>query len=216
LGIAHCVGQALCYYVLRSNGSVIARTTVQPIPPEDLATADMKAQLHAFDTAVRDRLGQPEYVMEVNPHPSSPRMIDVDETEDHLKMWEKDAEMPEADDDPLEFLDNYISAHVLLLEGDTFTKGQVIARKHDIDGNILGKPHINPILDSRIYEVQFEDGHIEEYAANVIAESIYAQVDDKRCEHLILDEITDYRKNPNIAVNDDDRWIIAPNGNHTP
>jgi hypothetical protein len=143
-------------------------------------------------------------------------MIDVDETEDHLKMWEKDAEMPEADDDPLEFLDNHISAHVLLLEGDTFTKGQVIARKHDIDGNILGKPHINPILDSRIYEVQFEDGHIEEYAANVIAESIYAQVDDKRCENLILDEITDYRKNPNIAVNDDDRWIIAPNGNHTP
>jgi hypothetical protein len=184
LGIAHRVGQALCYYVLRSNGSVIARTTIQPIPPEDLATEDMKVQLYAFDAEVRNHLGQPEYVMEVNPHPSSPQMIDVDETEDHLEMWENDAEMPEADNDPPEFLDNYISAHVLLLKGDTFTKGQVIVRKHDIDGNIIGKPHTNLILDSRIYEVQFEDGHIEEYAANVIAESIYAQVDDKGCEHL--------------------------------
>jgi hypothetical protein len=35
LGVAHRVGQALCYYILLENGQVIARTTVQQIPHDD-------------------------------------------------------------------------------------------------------------------------------------------------------------------------------------
>jgi hypothetical protein len=33
-------------------------------------------------------------------------------------------------------------------------------------------------LDTRVYEVEFEDGTQQEYAANLIATSIFAQVDD--------------------------------------
>jgi hypothetical protein len=36
----------------------------------------------------------------------------------------------------------------------------------------------NPILDTRVFEVQFLDGTINEYATNVIAENILAMVDD--------------------------------------
>jgi hypothetical protein len=54
---------------------------------------------------------------------------------------------------------------------------------------------------------------LEEYAANVIADSIYAQVDDEGYEHLIFDEIIDYQKNAAVAVSDDDRYIISANGN---
>jgi len=131
-------------------------------------------------------------------------MIDVDD-DDHLEMWDEEAAMPEADDLPPEFLDEYIAAHVLLPKGDSFVKGQVVARKRDAHGNARGNANSNPILDSRVYEVQFSDGHTEEYAANVIAEAIYAQVDDEGHEHLILDEIIDFRKNAAIAISDDER-----------
>jgi hypothetical protein len=50
------------------------------------------------------------------------------------------------------------------------------------------------ILDTRIYEVQFPDGHMAEYTANVIAECIYSQVDDEGHQYLLLDEIIDYMK----------------------
>jgi hypothetical protein len=124
LGFAHTVGQALCYFILRSNGQVITRTTVQPIPTEELATKGFKQQLTAFDHAVHERLGDPDFVDEVVPHPSSPRMIDIND--DYLEPWEEEAVMPEADDVPPDFLDNYIVVHVLLPKGDTFLKEQMI------------------------------------------------------------------------------------------
>ncbi len=147
LGVAHRVGQAMCYYILQSNGQVIARSTVQPLMPEERDSTMIKQQITEFDRQVQERIGKPEIVLEVEPHPSSPRMIDVDEG--NFEMWEPEAAMPEADDDPPEFLDNYISAHVLLPKGDTFVKGQVVARKRDAEGFVKGKPNANPILDSR-------------------------------------------------------------------
>ncbi len=55
---------------------------------------------------------------------------------------------------------------------------KVVARKRDADGNSVGiLANSNPILDTRIYEVQFPDGHIESYTANITKENMYAQVD---------------------------------------
>ncbi len=47
-------------------------------------------------------------------------------------------------------------------------------RKHDNDGNPIARMHTNPILDTRVFEVQFSDGYVSEYATNVIAENVYA------------------------------------------
>jgi hypothetical protein len=59
------------------------------------------------------------------------------------------------------------------------------------------------VLDTRILEVQFPDGNVQEYAANVIAEHLYSQVDDKGCRYLLMDEIVDHRKD-GLAVAADD------------
>jgi hypothetical protein len=61
-----------------------------------------------------------------------------------------------------------------------------------------------------VYEVQFQDGHTEEYAVNEIAAAIYAQVNDEGFEHLILDEIIDYRKTVAVAVPNEERYVISP------
>ena len=52
----------------------------------------------------------------------------------------------------------------------------------------------NPILDTRVYDVMFPDGAVCQYAANIIAENMYSQVDSNGQHTLLLKEITDHRK----------------------
>ena len=57
------------------------------------------------------------------------------------------------------------------------TKGKIwariIGRKWDQDGKLIGHYHNSPILYTRVYLVQFPDGSISNYAANIIAEAIH-------------------------------------------
>jgi hypothetical protein len=120
--------------------------------------------------------------------------------------------MPEYDKfDPNAF-NQYINAELLLPGGDSLLTGKVIARKKDRDGNPVGRSNANPILDSCVLEVQFNDGVVKEFAANVIAKHIYSQVDSERRRHLILDEIIDHRKDGS-AVAPDDLYVTNRNDN---
>ena len=69
----------------------------------------------------------------------------------------------------------------------------------------------NPFLNTVVYDVQFPDGEIKEYAANVIAENMYSQVDAEGFRYQILDCITNHRKNGN-AVHKDDLYITTKSG----
>ena len=46
-----------------------------------------------------------------------------------------------------------------------------------------------PILDTRTYEAKFPDGEVSEYAANIIAENMWAQCDLEGKQHIIMDSI---------------------------
>ncbi len=70
---------------------------------------------------------------------------------------------------------------------------KVISRKRGADGEPIGIAHTNPILDTRVYNVQFEDGHAECYAANIITENVYTQVDPDGNQFLLMNEIIDHR-----------------------
>ena len=45
-------------------------------------------------------------------------------------------------------------------------------------GVFKGQYNENPILDTRVYEVMFPNGVMQEYSANVIAENMWAQVEE--------------------------------------
>ena len=49
--------------------------------------------------------------------------------------------------------------------GGVTETGKVIGRSVDKDGNVSGKQHNNPILDMRLYDVQFPDESIDKLAA---------------------------------------------------
>ena len=66
--------------------------------------------------------------------------------------------------------------------------------KRDHEGNVIGISNANPILDTREYEVKFEDGDVTELTANVIAESMYAMCDENGNHILLFDAIVDHKK----------------------
>ena len=42
---------------------------------------------------------------------------------------------------------------------------------------VMDIAHVNPIMDTRLYQVEFNGGEVTELTNNVIAESMYAQCD---------------------------------------
>ena len=69
-------------------------------------------------------------------------------------------------------------------------------RLRDKDGLPIGTAHDNPILDTRVYEVEFPDGHTKaSLSANAIAENLFAQVDDEGNRHVLFDEVVTHRTN---------------------
>ena len=65
----------------------------------------------------------------------------------------------------------------MLPKGDTLVTGKVKSRKRGVDGELIGRSHQQPILDTRLYEVEFPEGEVNTYTANVIAENMYSQCD---------------------------------------
>jgi len=58
IGVAHRVGQALCYYVLPSNGIPIVRSTVQPLTEEELRTENVKERIKELNKRIIEKLGE--------------------------------------------------------------------------------------------------------------------------------------------------------------
>ncbi|KAL7551889.1 hypothetical protein ACHAWF_015100, partial [Thalassiosira exigua] len=81
----------------------------------------------------------------------------------------------------------------------------------DKNGRPIGKAHSNPMLDTRVYEVQLEDGTHEYLMANKIAENLYAQVDDEGREILYFADIVDHRKD-STALTEENGFIKVQGG----
>jgi len=199
LGVAHRVGQACCYFILPHSGEPIVCSTVQCLMADELKSREVMDHLKAYDLAIETKLGQRGV-------PPMPNEFLTDEDDVPYDPVEPEAEMPEVDAYDAQMYDQYISAEVMVPKGDILVSAKVTGCKTDRDGKPVGVGHSNPLLDTRVYEVQFPDGHTEEFAANTIAENIYSQVDEEGNQYLLMQEITDHKKDGS-AVAADDKWI---------
>ena len=116
------------------------------------------------------------------------------------------------EDDDIDSYDKYIGAEIII-DGDK--RATVKRRMTDFDGRPLGTANRNPMLDTRQYEIEYDDGTTDAYFANVIAENLYSQVDDEGSQHLVISEISDHRKNA-TALSVADGFTISSNGNKVP
>ena len=78
--------------------------------------------------------------------------------------------------------------------GQGLAQGRVLKRARDNDDNVIGRANENPILDTRGYVVEFDDGDEEELAANTIAQSMYSQCGSEGNQYVMFDSIVDFRR----------------------
>ena len=108
-------------------------------------------------------------------------------------------EIKEADNEftPDTYDDRYLNVELAVPRGDNPNPqyAKVTKRLRDTEGIPIRTANENPILDSRMYEVEYQDGMRASLVANYIAENLFAQVDQEGNMHILLDEIIDYRVN---------------------
>ena len=109
--------------------------------------------------------------------------------------------------------DQLINVEVLLAKGKHVISAKVLGRAKDQDGNFIGTYDDNPMLNSMICNVEFLDGMVKEYSANVIAENMYAQVDSKGFQYNLLESIINYATNDR-AVTKADKYVVTCRGAH--
>ena len=97
-------------------------------------------------------------------------------------------------------------------QGEGLGFARVTKRLKDKDGRPIGTASKNPILDSIMYEVKYEDGHKVAMAANTISSNLFAQVDQDGQIFVLLDEIIDWRTDGS-QIKPEDAFIHISNGN---
>jgi hypothetical protein len=107
--------------------------------------------------------------------------------------------------------DTLINAEVLLSKDDSAAIARVARRAVDSKGKMIGTWDENPILNTLVYECEFEDGTIREYAANTIASNIYEEGNADGFSSTRLFQIMEH-KSSGEAIKMKDKYFITRTG----
>ena len=193
-------------HVLTETGSLFPIQTLRSITPAEMYDPNETKWRSHFDNNTEDLYGT-----HLSPPPNLTKRIKNpgDDKLDIDPMWNnqdigeytvemyfvyedddkgEEHQMPEVDE--LEDLDKLIGAELILPQNGTEMKsGKVIGRLTDRKGRPVGTYNANPLMDTRVYEVEFPDGLIQQYSANLIAESIHMECDEEGRRHQMMQEI---------------------------
>jgi hypothetical protein len=166
--------------ILKSNGVFVCRSTLRHLTDEELDSPVHRGMRCKFDeSSIEHHLGLAVLPQDFPAEDLTPDPTYYDDT-NAMNPEYGDAEvMPKIGD-------NYLSATLMLPKGGVLVKGPVTSRKRDRDGNPVGRANDNPILDTRSYIIDFDDGDQTELTANMIAESLYLQCDPNGNQYVLV------------------------------
>ena len=181
---------------MKDEGNEMTQTVLKinrRVATDEMHSDSEKSIRKAFDYSINKIHGGPMSLLEKIPDPDSMSLSDLDDED-------KDpVEIP--DDDPVDatgkaiyeklFTDMMIHAKVLLPQRENVKSTKVQGITKDDDGKMVGTFESNQIFNTIIYDVDFPDGAVKQYAANVIAENMYIQVDSDGHSTIIFDVIAD-------------------------
>ena len=85
----------------------------------------------------------------------------------------KDQKEVEFNEAYIEELDHYIGGKVVVPGKDSIpVPARLKRKKRDDLGNTIGEEHSNPLLETRVYELEFPNGTVDEYAVNIVIENL--------------------------------------------
>ena len=78
-----------------------------------------------------------------------------------------DLDTTEINEPYMEQVDNFLGTKVVMPGRDSVpVLAEIKNRKRNARGDLIVEPNSNPILDTRIYELEYHDGRIEEVSVN--------------------------------------------------
>jgi hypothetical protein len=107
--------------------------------------------------------------------------------------------------------DVLINTKVLLDKDSAAALAQVVRHTVDSNGKVIGEWTSNPILSTLVYECEFNDGTVKEYAENVIASNIYEEGDANGYSTSLLHQIVDHKASGD-AIKMGDKYYITQTG----
>ena len=215
LGVSSRVGSLMSYWVLPSSGIPESRTTVSRVTHLEMQTEANKEKFKVYDDKIRKRFKEGRLTTDGY----IPKMEDWEETfqldKDFMEEFQtvyNNPEVPEQDSFTPDSFDPHIGMQVLLDRGGNEPElARVTKRMRDDEGNPIGIAHENPIVDTRMYEIEYSDGYKVPVAANVIAENLFSQVNDDGYAVMTLSDIIGHRTDGN-EVQESDAYITSSNG----
>ena len=194
----------------------MARSSVWRVTQLELQTDEFKETFQELDKRISSKLEEKDrsYVG-AKPDPKDwADLMEFDKDfQDEFSRVFNNEYIPEADDSTPENLEaDYLDMELALsrdTEGPEFAR--VTKRLKDAKGLPIGTANDNPLLDTRIFEVEYQDGHKAAIAANSIAMSMFAQVDSEGNRHVIFDEIVDHRID-GTQIEQKEAFIQSKNG----
>ena len=189
--------------VLTYKGTVIPHRTIRRLRVEELHSPVELEKQRLFDEVIRKKLG------DASTFPTSR------ETDPDLVPYADDEvdTLPTInEDDPIEedgvaqfeapLTDLLILSEVHLPQGEEMKCAKVIQRSKNDNGEIVGAYNANPMINTLVYDVEFFDGDVREYCANVGSEGF---------AHTLLYHISDYKKDGN-AIENCDAYVVTKRG----
>ena len=232
LGPTKNEGNEMTQWVLQQNGQIVPRRTLRRLraaerAPSNEAEAAKRAE---FDAAIKVKLGNSFAAAEEVDAQDVPNPF-AEDTANHAPDFDPNTFVPYEDEatapqttpeadiidargrpvNQQSVTDVLINAEVLLPQGESMQMAKVVRRAVDEDGKVVGSFDKNPVLNSLLYEVEFPDGAIKEYAANVIAENILRQVDSSGKHHHLLEGILDVHCDKR-AVSKENAFVVTKRG----
>ena len=204
----------MSYWILTISGHVISCVTVQRLTEDEKQIEEWKASMEDYDKKIEERLNiknpdnnNPSDICEFN-------RLSMDNYDqafiDDMNKVIADETIPEQDSiNNSDVLDGYVNMEIAMPRGEEGQLQHAIVKKRavDRDGKPIGIANKNPLLDSRVYEVEYNDGSMEAITANIIAENILSQVDDNGNRQMMMEEIMDHRKTSEAMNNNDPNYV---------
>jgi hypothetical protein len=174
-----------------------------PLSEADKTNPAVRELQDAYTASLKESLGSQYYTISKYDDEDDPNDSPLYEFyKPEVESDPKETPLQEVDKIQHEAFDKYISARVCIPQGDNMSYGMVINRKRNLDGELVGHSSDDPFRDTSVYHVRFDSGEVEEYTANLIAESLYEQLDPEGNMQLELAEIVDHRTNDNAISAD--------------
>ena len=165
LGVAHKVGGHMSYWILTVNCTVIEGTTLQRVTSLEMQLDHMKERAQAFDEAIKAKIKDSDHTIlegcKTQPYDwtDHPFEEDLDFTEEFHEVISNN-ELKEADETfTPNVYDTYMNMKLAILHRDRLEPRltRVTKRLKDANSLQIRLANENPILDTRMYEVEYLD-----------------------------------------------------------